>query len=282
MDAPTRADPLAILLGLNLSGHLVQQVGKKGFFNKLDGKKYEGLTRIISERFPRVSPVEFRKGLNKDGGYVRQAGQKASSPVMGTAFHAVVLHSMVCLRTKRPCICPSGSDKVTVTQEIRNMTLAAMTLFDKFGLEALCGELIIHSNVWRLGARCDMIATRKGVPNELVLVSWKTSGACPFPEGQETAEFGSVLLDRNVKIVQSTQDYLAQSHLAQLACELCMLWNTHGVYNIRYAVIIYIFAGATHASNPPRAVWLGPNSCKQLACETVVNVLAEAAHLPPR
>lgn len=281
---PSSQDPLAVLLSRNLNKVFVQQVGRKGFLNKLDKITYIGLTGVISERFPRVTKAVFRQGLSKGAAKAapRPAGQKASSPKLGSAFHATVLHSMVCLRTGRPCTCPSSSEQVTVTKEVEDMVRAAMALFAHFQLEALCGELIVHSNVWRLGARLDMIAVRKKDPTEMVLVSWKTSGTCPFPAGVEIAEFGEVLLNRGCTRVQSSQDYVAQSHLAQLACELNMLWDSHGVYNIRYAVIMYVFAGATLASNPPRAVWLGPNSCKQVACATVANVLAEAAHLSAR
>lgn len=278
MDSPQafgRGDPLAILVALNTTKTLVQRVGKKGFLNKRTGVEYEGVTRVISERFPRVSKAAFRKGLDKRAP-PPTAKVSASNPKLGTAFHAAALHSMVCLVIGRGCVCPTGSDAVTVTPQVAHMVRAAMKLFQDLKLTALCGELIIHSNTWRLGARCDMIAARSEHPTELVLVSWKTSGACPFPAGQVIAEFGGVLLSAQENRVQSTQDYLAQSHLAQLACELNMLWNTHAVYNIRHAVIIYVFPDPTIA---PRPVWLGANSCKQLACETVVNVLASKAHL---
>lgn len=270
-----RGDPLAILVALNTTKTLVQRVGRKGFLNKRTGIEYEGVTRVISERFPRVSKSAFRQGLDKRAS-PRAGKVSASSPKLGTAFHAAALHSMVCLAMGGKCVCPAGSDSVSVTPQVTHMVRSAMKLFRDLKLTALCGELIIHSNTWRLGARCDMIAARSEHPKELVLVSWKTSGACPFPPGVCIAEFGRVLLSADENRVQSTQDYLAQSHLAQLACELNMLWNTHAVYGIRHAVIIYVFPDATLA---PRPVWLGPNSCGQLACETVVNVLASKAHL---
>lgn len=282
MERPPSTDPLVVLLARNLNGTYVQQARRRGFVDKIDGRTYAGLTGVISERFPRVTRTEFRRGLSRSTPAPRSQGRKASNPALGTAFHAVVLHSMVCLRTGRPCMCPKSSAPTVVTSEVAGMVRAAMALFERLEIEALCGELIVHSSEWLLGARLDMIAARKARPDELVLVSWKTSGACPFPEGVEVAEFGDVLLDRSVTRVKSSQEYVAQSHLAQLACELNMLWDNHGVYNVRYAVIIYVFAGSTATTNPPRAVWLGPRSCQQRACATVASVLASTANLSPR
>lgn len=280
MRAQPTIERLIDLIIKNNNKRYIQRVGRKGFHDKQTNRTYEGLTSVISERFPRVSRAVYRRGLRPGEGEIKERDQRASNPALGTAFHAVVLHSMLCSPTSpgdRSCVCPKGCEKIECTEEIKSMVKAAIKCFQTMNLEALCGELIILSPIYALGARCDMIALNRSDPNDLVLVSWKTSGSCPFPVGTNTAEFSQVILSPDTKHLKiSTQEYIAQAHLTQLACELHMLWEGHQICITR-AVIVYIYPGI---EGRYRCIWLGPRSCTIEACRKVVDVLAMAAHLP--
>ncbi len=281
--APGRGvTPLAALVARTAHGDYVQAVGR-GFVDRRTRRTYEGVTSVLKERFPRVSRTVYRRGLRKGRGEIKARDQRPSSPVLGTAFHAAVLHSMVCLPMQGgagggACVCPTGASAPACTPEVRSMVRAAMACFEEMELEPLCGELIMLSPLYALGARCDMIALNRHNADDIVLVSWKTSGTCPFPEGARVAEFAPVLLTTDTDgLGLSTQEYTAQAHLAQLACELHMLREGHHVPATR-ALIVYIYPGL---EGRYRCIQLGPRSSGLETCRRVVQVLATAAHLPP-
>ncbi len=232
-----------------------------------------GLTGIIKNRFPRLTRKEYsslhakHREKKLPSTFAKGKGPKhqRSSIAMGNAFHTHVLHQLVCDHLTE-CRCPTRV-KTVPKGAVQDMLSGARAAFELLHLAPLCGEILIESLDVNVGTRLDMLAVRKGT-NRLVLVSWKTTGACPFTPGVVEGRFSRAILEPGAQAVSNVEAYIAQQHLAQVACELHMLWTTHRVHEVTSAVIIYLYPDGRS-----RSVWLSQDCCNPAMCQQVFRVV---------
>jgi CRISPR/Cas system-associated exonuclease Cas4 (RecB family) len=223
---------LPLLIYQNRVGKF-QEGTQGGFLDKRQGpsKLYCGVYRYLHKKtsaFPALSKKEWlsrrsRKPLRS---------QKSSSKRTGSYCHVQVQHALLC---SDKCQC-EAKGVVRKQSPAYAMVQAAKRFVEEQKLVPLCGEMIIVEPRWGLGTKFDMLCER--AEGHHVLVSWKTTGLCPFVEGLK--RFNAEILVCQVPNKTSSSECLAaREHAAQLALEVHMLQTQHNV-PIRHALVVYL------------------------------------------
>lgn len=257
---------LARLLKQNLDRQLRGNPGCKGGFVDARGPKQIKLCGVYTflhtrtRAFPKLSKRAYRARRRKKTSAAaagrRPCGTKASNKRIGSYFHRQVHHALVCalnVAKKKPieCTCPEGPTTALVrkTSPVYAMVQSAALALRELELVPLCGEKIVADPAIRLGTRIDLLTARFHDMTKFVLVSWKTTGMCPFSQTSPSS-FDSVM--KRVSKQDSSEDITAREHLAQVVCELHLLCDEHQLA-VDGAVIIYLFPGQ---ESRYRAVWI--------------------------
>lgn len=263
-------DALIKLLVANEKGQLCDRIGK-GFIRKDGGSEVclKGLTTVLKDRFPRLTRKQFTAARDKNGEKKLSTAKKGKSNIrIGNSFHTRILHRLFCSDAK--CVCkrpPSGSPHPIVGRML-NTAVGALA---QLKLDPVVGEVVIAPppGASPVGTRFDLLTRSQTPGGPLVVVSWKTCGACPFPPGSTSGQFGEAVLTSEKVRVKTSEEYMSQRDLAQLGCEIHMLRATHGI-EIGGGMIIYLYP------NDPskyRAIWLA-NHCLPM-CGRVWNAVVE-------
>lgn len=145
------------------------------------------------------------------------------------------------------------------------MVNAAQDFVSEEHLVALAGETVVAAPHVGLATRFDMLCERLygDRAGRMVLVSWKTSGDCPF---ETTARRVSITarVCRAIEDNTPSEFVVAREHLAQLALELHMVRNEHQV-DVQEACIVYLTPG----KREHRVVWLDDASISGQGYERV-------------
>lgn len=262
-------DSLVQLLIANESGQLRDRVGK-GFIRTLKDKEecLEGLTTVLKRRFPRMTRREFSAHRDKNGEKLANKQKGKSSIRLGNSFHTHVLHKLFCTSS---CLCKRKSSSSPNGIVKRMLNTAHNALLEQ-GLDPLVGEVVLAPPPGSkpVGTRFDLLARHLSHwAKPLVVVSWKTCGSCPFAPGATAGRFGDAILIPGKVTVNTSEDYVAQRDLAQLACEIHMLRATHNV-PIGGGLVIYLYP---RDPSKYRAIWIDPQSLP--LCGRVWNTVVE-------
>lgn len=201
---------LPLLIYYNRAGRL-SEAPQGGFLDhRGDGKAKLmcGVYRFLHKKtnaFPKLSKKQFlcrRASKNKHS--------KSSSKMMGTYCHLQLQHALLCEPVKE-CECEIKG-VVRRTSPTWGMVQAAKQFLLSRQLIPLCGELIVAEPAWGLATKFDMLCER--TRNHRVLVSWKTTGHCPFQP--EARGFQLAPLVCNKPLATASSELLAcREHAAQ-------------------------------------------------------------------
>lgn len=247
---------LARLLRDNRSGALRSAANGRGFVDERSGKAKRlcGIGTFLRDKcrgFPKLTRTEYR--ARKQNRTRKPPGKHASSKQIGSFFHRQVHHQLVCGAIGAGlCSCPEGSAPAVDARKnspAYQMVLSARDFIASERLVVLAGEKVIAEPSVGLGTRFDALCQRAD-GGALVLVSWKTTGECPFPPELARVSFNAWMC-YSVTDASSSEEIVAREHLSQLALELRMLRDMHAI-DVREACIAYFSPGVrTH-----RVVWI--------------------------
>lgn len=258
---------LASLLQQNERGQLRPMPGCRGGFVDARGKKQVklcGIGRFLHYRtsaFPKLSKKAYRARMEKKI-KKKTTKKKASSKRIGQYFHRQVHHALICAMSEgEKCTCPEGKTTSLARQDspAYGMVLSAVKALRFMKVVPICGERIIAAEPeHRLGTRFDLLAADALDPSKYVLVSWKTTGTCPFSSSETFVSADRVMETR--RETDSSETIVAREHIAQLVCELHMLRDIHRLgASLCAAAIVYLFPGD---GDRYQIVWLSSESVK--------------------
>ena len=241
---------LAQLLAQNKAG-LLRSASNRGFIDGRSGRDVRlcGTYRYLHEKckgFPHLSRKEFRARRRAKRAPTRVTSaegigrRKASSKRTGEYFHRHAHHTLVC-KVLGKCQCPDMKKKrvpeVRKQSPAYEMLEAVKRFTDEHQLVALSGEQVIVAPTQGLGTRFDMLFERRG-EGRLVLISWKSTGYCPFGDAVTEVSLEDRVC-RRITEQTSSEAIVSREHLAQLVLELHMLRDEHKV-DVHEAMIVYL------------------------------------------
>jgi len=189
--------------------------------------------------FPKLTKKQFRERKKTPRKHRRG---RSSSKRIGKYFHRQVHHALVCSSLSTACTCPEGETKAKVRKNSPafEMVHAAKDFIRDERLAVLAGETVIAAPHVGLGTRFDLLGERLygNAAGHKVLISWKTSGDCPFAAGTTRASLVSWVC-RAVDKSTPSEFIIAREHLAQLSLEIYLLRKEHKV-KVHEACIVYL------------------------------------------
>lgn len=268
---------LVLLMRQNRTGQLAQRVAG-GFVRAVPRHPtpivYAGLTNQIKLRFR--APTGKARYIQDPQTRHNHTRVHGSNRGLGSRVHAYIYHLSVCM-ARGTCLCNSKSSMMVVPANEVHMVNTALEALSREHLVPLCGEQVITpplSDTARIATSLDLLAEYMAPPTEpvgqLVLISVKTTGRCPFSDDCRYAAFDPIMLEPPKKhhiACVTLDEALRRQHLAQLACELYMLRAGHNVKRLRAACILYLFPHAPVGTY--RIVYLANESFAPMACARV-------------
>jgi hypothetical protein len=229
------ARALPVLIYLNESEQLCS-AGKQGFYDRRykPPKRLCGVYTFLHKKtrvFPTVSKIQYL--ANRE--HRQQRGQKSSSKRGGAYCHVQVQHSLLCVPTGT-CRC----DKRGVVRKQSpafDMVKAAQQFISDKQLVPVTGELVISSPVIGLATKFDLLCSCP--TGGYTLVSWKTTGSCPFPPAAQQVSAEELICRGVPGEDTSSERRSAREHVGQLVAELHMLKDLHKV-DVREAYVAYL------------------------------------------
>lgn len=166
---------LPLLIYYNRTGKLCE-APQGGFLDKRSGpgRLLCGVYRFMHKRCQHAFPALSKKEWLARRSRKPLRAQKSSSKRTGSYCHVQVQHALLC---GDECRC-EAKGVVRKQSPAYLMVQAAKRFIAEHKLVPLCGEMVIVEPNWRLGTKFDMLCER--AQGQHVLVSWKTTGLCPF------------------------------------------------------------------------------------------------------
>ena len=228
---------LPLLIYYNQSGRL-SEAPQGGFLDHRGNGKPRlmcGTYRFLHKKtnaFPKLTKKQFlcRRAS-------RPRGTKSSSKQIGQYCHVQVQHALLCVPMNK-CEC-KAKGLVRKQSPSWAMVQAAKRFIQDQQLVPLCGELIIANPAWGLATRFDLLCERN--PAHRVLVSWKTTGQCPFDPRMKKVGLSALVCQ--MPLATASSELLAcREHTAQIALEAHILQTKHDV-PLQQAFIVYLSPG---------------------------------------
>ena len=247
---------LELLLCHNAEGVLRSHGRRGGFVDARSGRAQRlcGVGTFLHERcagFPKLTRAQYRARREKRH---RRGDGRASSKRVGEYCHRQLAHQLCCVANgRRRCLCPqaapSGAPRRDSLSHAMVEAARDFAASERLRFEAV-EQVVADANVG-VATRFDALARREGTSPRFVLVSWKTSSACPFDDSVRSASLDEWLSSGSVSSSSSSEAIAAREHLAQLTVELHLLRDSHAI-DVAEACVVYLSPGERRF----RVVWL--------------------------